>query len=451
MRVRTPAVTAVDLAWRLRAGALSSSDLVSASRRRSRTPGAASTLITSTYERARAEAARSDRRREERRSLSCLDGLPIVWKDLFDVAGTLTTAGSATRIDAPPQPQDSAMVRRAHAAGLITVGKTNLSELAFSGLGINQHFGTPINPADALGVPGGSSSGSAVAVALGIAPFAIGTDTSGSVRVPAAYCGVVGFRATPGRYGAHDFLPLAPTLDSIGVFARSVADVQILDAVLAGRRPRSEQEQLRFVVPRGEVIERCTPQVRKQFEASVEALREAGWGVTHEHLLSLQVAQKLLDEHGTIVGHEAAQRHGHLLVEASPIEQATRRRLERSLALGPGVSRVYAVMSALRAQLRDELAGQTLLCPTVAHPPPRTAALLLSDLAYDRLNASTLRTTMLLSYLGTCGVSVPLHHSSGSSTVGLLVSLPEGQDDRLLAAAEVIESVLGPATPRSTA
>lgn len=442
MNVATPAVPIADLTWRLRTGALSASELVEVSRRRSRTPEAEATIITSTYELARTAAVRSDRRRGAHRCLSPLDGVPVVWKDLFDVAGTVTTAGSATRIDAAPETRDSTMVRRAHAVGLVTVGKTNLSELAFSGLGVNQHFGTPINPAGSLLVPGGSSSGSAVAVALGIAPLGIGTDTSGSVRVPAAFCGVVGFRATRGRYGTHDFRPLAPTLDSVGVLARSVADIQALDSVLAVRRHRPTQERPHFVVPCGELLERCTPQVRDQFESAVEAIQEAGWQVTRAHLPALEMAQTMLDEHGTVVGYEAAQRHGHLLVDTAPIEDATRRRLEQSLALGPELSRVYTVMPGLRAQLRNELAGQVLLCPTVAHTPPHTAALLQSERVYDRMNASTLRTTMLLSYLGTCGISLPLFNESGFSTVGLLLSLPEGHDDSLLVIAKLTEAAL---------
>ncbi|MDF2829625.1 MAG: hypothetical protein K0R01_2908, partial [Mycobacterium sp.] len=218
---------------------------------------ARSTMITVTDERARREADRSDRRRRDDALLGPLDGVPVVWKDLFDVAGTVTTCGSASLADDPPARADGALVRRCASLGMVTVGKTNLSEFAFSGLGINRRFGTPVNPVDAALVPGGSSSGSAVAVALGIAPFAIGTDTSGSVRVPAAFSGCVGYRASQYRYGDHDFRALSLTLDSVGLLARSVEDVRLLDRLLVGRDGRVPAVR-RAVVPSGEWLDDCT-------------------------------------------------------------------------------------------------------------------------------------------------------------------------------------------------
>jgi hypothetical protein len=149
-------------------------------------------MLTVTAERARAEAAAGPRRRRTRTARSDLDGVPITWKDVFDVEGTVTTAGSASRSGYPRAAVDSRLVRRARDLGLVTVGKTNLSEFAFSGLGVNEHFGTPPNPNDAALVPGGSSAGAAVAVTAGVAPLAMGTDTSGSVRVPAPSAGASG-------------------------------------------------------------------------------------------------------------------------------------------------------------------------------------------------------------------------------------------------------------------
>ena len=173
------------------------------------------TLVTD--ERARREAAASRRRYREGSSAGPLDGVPVAWKDLVDMAGARTTAGSALFADAPPKDLDAPIVEKLAAAGMVAIGKTNLSEFAFSGLGLNAHFGNPINPRDSTTprVPGGSSSGSAVAVAAGLAPCAIGSDTGGSIRAPASFCGIVGFKSTEGRIDKRGVFPLRrdrPTL-----------------------------------------------------------------------------------------------------------------------------------------------------------------------------------------------------------------------------------------------
>jgi aspartyl-tRNA(Asn)/glutamyl-tRNA(Gln) amidotransferase subunit A len=390
-------------------------------------------MITVTDERARREADRSDGRRRDDALLGPLDGVPVVWKDLFDVAGTVTTCGSASLADDPPARADSALVRRCASLGMVTVGKTNLSEFAFSGLGINRRFGTPVNPVDAALVPGGSSSGSAVAVALGIAPLAIGTDTSGSVRVPAAFSGCVGYRASQFRYGEHDFRPLSPTLDSVGLLARTVADVRLLDRLLVGRDGRVPAVR-RVVVPSGEWLDDCTPAVRSSFESAVEALRDGGVDVTVEHVESMTRAQELLDAHGTIVGADAYATYGALLSTSADIEPATARRLARNADVAQSVRPVRSAMGPLRARFAAELAGAVLLCPTVRHEPPRIDDLLASDEVYDACNASTLRTTMVLSYLGACGVTLPM-----PGPMGMLVSAPDGDDDVVLAAAAEME------------
>jgi aspartyl-tRNA(Asn)/glutamyl-tRNA(Gln) amidotransferase subunit A len=392
---------------------------------RAAAPAAQSTMITITSRRARREADHSDERRRNGTLRSPLDGVPIVWKDVFDVAGTVTTCGSESLRDQPPAVVDSALVRRAHELGMVTIGKTNLSEFAFSGLGINQHFGTPVNPLDPARVPGGSSSGAAVAVATGIAPLAVGTDTSGSVRIPAAFTGCVGFRASHNRYGHNDFRALSPTLDNVGFIARTVDDIRSLDQLLTGEAECPPMAStIRAVIPAGEWIEDCTDGVRAAFTAGIDAVRDSGVNVVTQHLPSLQQAQQLIDTHGTIVGADAYAAYGHLLSASTGIEPATRRRLARNAETSRTVGVLHAAMPELRRQLTTELAGAVLLCPTVRHEPPRIDALLASDDLYDAYNASTLRTTMVLSYLGTCGVTLPS---------GLLVSAPAGRDSALLA------------------
>jgi aspartyl-tRNA(Asn)/glutamyl-tRNA(Gln) amidotransferase subunit A len=370
--------------------------------------------------------------------------VPITWKDVFDVEGTITTAGSAMRSTEPPATADSALVRRAHALGLVTVGKTNLSEFAFSGLGINQHFGTPANPNDATLIPGGSSSGAAVAVATGIAPLAVGTDTSGSIRVPAAFCGCVGFRASKNRYGPDDFVPLSPTLDSVGIIAGTVREVIAIDRLLAvGRRDNSNRDTvIRAVIPAGEWVDDCTPGVRRLFDGAISARRDGGITIEIVTLPSLAEAQRLMDTYGTIVGAEAYARYGHCLSSPTALEPATKRRLAHNARTAETVGRVRAARTSLCRQLDTELAGAVLLCPTVRHEPPRLEELLASDDLYDARNASTLRTTMVLSYLGMCSISLPLREPDGRSTVGLLASLPGGHDSRLLHIADRIADYL---------
>lgn len=400
-------------------------------------------MITVTEERARRDAAASDDRRRTSGLRSPLDGVPIVWKDLFDVEGTVTTCGSSSLSNRPPAVADGTLVRRAHELGLVTVGKTNLSEFAFSGLGINQHFGTPVNPLDPARVPGGSSSGAAVAVAVGIAPLAVGTDTSGSVRVPAAFCGCVGFRASHNRYGRNDFRALSPTLDSVGVIARTVEDIRVFDRLMARDGDPARPATVRAVIPVGEWVDDCTPGVRTSFAAAVERLRADGVPIETAELPSLAHAQSLIDTHGTIVGADAYAAYGHLLSAPAGIEPATLRRLSRNAGSRAAADSLRAAMPALRRQFSAELAGAVLLCPTVRHEPPRIDDLLASDELYDAGNASTLRTTMMLSYLGACGVTLPLRGPSGPLPQGLLVSAPAGRDSALLACASRFTEAVG--------
>ncbi|MCV7169233.1 amidase [Mycobacterium manitobense] len=394
-------------------------------------------MITVTAQRARRESELSDERLRTGRPLSALDGLPIVWKDVFDVAGTVTTLGSASRRHGDAATADGALVRRASNLGTVTVGKTNLSEFAFSGLGINRAFGTPVNPIDPGLVPGGSSSGAAVAVATGIAPLAVGTDTSGSVRVPAAFTGCVGFRASFNRYGRNDFHPLSPALDTVGVIAKTVARILDFDRALASDADYVDSPKLRLVVPTGELIDECSDAVANAFAAAVDRLRGAG-AVTTAEVPSLRQAQHLLDTHGTIVGADAYATYRRLLEQPQDIEPATRRRLVASARFEHTVDVVRKAMPALRRQFATELGGGLLLCPTVRHAPPRIADLLTSEQVYDAANASTLRTTMVLSYLGTCGISLPL----GRSPIGMLLSAPFGHDRRLLTAAMTVQAAI---------
>lgn len=377
-------------------------------------------FITVTEERARRESGRL-----------------VAWKDLFDVVGTRSTNGSNTRRDVRPAVADAPVVRNLTAAGAVCVGKTNQSEFAFSGLGLNPHFGNPVNPLAPDRVPGGSSSGSAVAVADGIVEVAVGTDTSGSVRVPAAFCGLVGYKASIDRYDLTGMLPLAPSLDTVGVFARDLAGAVWADFGLRGVPPVvREPVPFRLVVPAGDVVDDCHPAVRAAFGGALSTLEQAGITVEWRELPALAAAQDLLDRHGTFAVAEAFRQHGHLLRAPGDVDPLVLRRLGQFDAAGEPV--VRAACGRLREQLVSELDGAVLVCPPVREPAPPVAPLLADLDVMESVNARVLRTTMLLSYFGLPGVALP-HGSVGDGLRGsVLLSTPSGDDDRLLAvAAEV--------------
>lgn len=364
----------------------------------------------------------------------------VAWKDLFDVAGTRSTNGSASRRDAPVATADAPIVRNLAAAGGVCVGKTNQSEFAFSGLGLNPHFGNPVNPLAPDRVPGGSSSGSAVAVADGIVDLAVGTDTAGSVRIPAAFCGVVGYKASIDRYDRTGMLPLAPSLDTIGVFTRDVAAAVRADAWLRGAPVSLPEVRIRCVVPTGELVDDCDPSVAAAFKDTLSTLERSGVDVEHRRLPSLGEAQDLMDRHGTLNVAEAYHQHGHFLTAPEDVDPLVLRRLARFDAAGEPL--VRAALPGLRARLTEELAGAVLLCPTVRDPAPPVAPLLADLDLMEAANRRALRTTLLLSYFGLPGVALPHGTLPGGLRGSLLVSTPAGDDDRLLAVATVLWPLL---------
>src|ERR1700744_135440 len=239
-------------------------------------------FILVTRERALKEAAASRERHRAGRAAGPLDGVPIAWKDLVDMAGERTTAGSALYADSAPKERDAPIVASLTAAGMVALGKTNLSEFAFSALGLNPHFGTPRNPRDPATprVPGGSSSGAAVAVAGGLSPCAIGSDTGGSIRAPAGFCGIVGFKTSEGRIDKRGVFPLSPTLDTIGPMAHTVEDCVLIDMALRGP-PDGPLRPLhcsggQFVVPDKAGIDDADAAVGANLETALNRLAAAG-------------------------------------------------------------------------------------------------------------------------------------------------------------------------------
>src|SRR5438105_15169433 len=278
----SPKPTIVGLATALAAGQTTSRDLVEAALAQITDPAGegARTFVKVYAENARAAADAQDRLRKAGYVASPLAGLPVSLKDLFDVAGERTLAGSKALDDSPPAQRDAPIVTRLRAAGAVLIGRTNMTEFAFSGVGINPHYGTPGNPYDRRLIPGGSSSGAAVSVGDGQAVVAIGTDTGGSVRIPAALCGITGFKPTQYRIPRDGAVPLSTTLDSIGPLANSIACCAIADAVMAGEPPIAPAavpvEAMRLGVPQSYVLDGLAPEVANAFAAACTALSRAG-------------------------------------------------------------------------------------------------------------------------------------------------------------------------------
>lgn len=408
-----------------------------------------------TKDRAKAEAEASRRRLREGRSLGALDGVPLAWKDLFDIEGLPTTAGSRVLKDAAPASRDAAVVRALAGAGMVGVGRVNMSEFAFSGLGINPHWGTPRNAASPAGdhrIPGGSSSGSAVAVAAGLVPVSIGTDTGGSVRIPAAFNGIVGYKATRGRYSMEGVFPLAKSLDALGPLCRSVKDAILVDAAMrglaaAGPIERPAVAELSFVIPETVVFDGAEPEVVAAFEAGVASLSRAGARIRRAAFPEFPAIFDLMAERGALVTAEAFVLHRARIKGAAAAEMDPR--VVKRTLLGEKITLAdyFATLEArktLTAAFEARLeAGELLLSPTLPHVAPDLAPLVADEDLFFQVNGKTLRNTLIGNFLDWCGVSLPCGTGADGMPVGLLVSGARGGDARLLAAAAAVEGALG--------
>jgi aspartyl-tRNA(Asn)/glutamyl-tRNA(Gln) amidotransferase subunit A len=441
--------TVLSLAEDLAAGRTTSRELVERALARINDPAGegARTFINVYADTARAVADAQDRLRAAGYVASPLAGLPVSIKDLFDVAGERSLAGSKALDDMPPAQHDAPIVARLRAAGAILIGRTNMTEFAFSGVGINPHYGTPGNPADRRCIPGGSSSGAAVSVASAAAIVAIGTDTGGSVRIPAALCGIVGLKPTQKRISRAGATPLSTTLDSIGPLANSVACCAIADAVMAGEEPVVPPPvaagRLRLAVPQSFVLDDLSAEVATAFTAACKKLSRAGARIVHLPLTELG-EYRAINVHGGFAPIEAFTWHRLLIARrGSEYDPRVRTRIER----GGGMTGVeYIELCAARADLIARVAARTadfdaLLMPTVAITAPPIAAFFDDD-DYFRLNALILRNPAVINFLDRCAVTLPIQQP-GAMPVGLMVVGEHGEDRRLLAVAGGIEAVIG--------
>lgn len=442
--------SALELGKLLTTGAVTPSHLLHATLRRIASSDPA-VFTQRTVARAEMEAAAASRRYLEGRPLSMLDGVPVAWKDLFDVQGEVTRAGSSV-LDDGPALRDAELVRRIAACGAVTTGKLNMTEFAFSGLGLNPHFGTPRNPwsRGEDRIPGGSSSGSAVAVALGLVPIAIGTDTSGSVRIPAAFNGVVGFKPSGGRWPLEGAFPLSRTLDTAGVLTRTVADAVVVDAAACGLPPSEvlphTDGRIRLVVPTNAVWESVDADVARNFEEAVRRLEDFGVGIERRRLPVLDEVLSVASRHGALVVKEAFELHRSRL--ASPDAERMDPRVRTRMLLGSHMSAASeAIVRQARLDLIDAMAdlfdGTTFVAyPTVAIAAPLLGPLELDDHLFATTNMLVLRNTLIGSFLDWCGISIPNGFDDNGIPTGFLLSGGPGSDHALLALANRIEAVI---------
>lgn len=399
---------------------------------------------------ARRMADASDALRRNGTVRSPIEGLPVSVKDLFDVAGQVTRAGSVVRADAAPAAHDAAAVARLRAAGAVLLGRTNMVEFAFGGVGLNPHTGTPRNPWDrATGrVPGGSSSGAGVAQADGMGVMALGTDTRGSVRIPAALCGVVGFKPTARRVPTEGAFPLSWSLDSIGPLANSVGCCALFDAVLSGTATQPlaplEARGLRLLVPEGGLMDGLDPAVAQAFDTALAALSRAGAQVVTARVPPLDDHPRYF-EGGGIAGAEAYVVHRDSLDRLALYDP----RVGQRIALGAGMSAAdHVTLLRLRATAIEAFAGamapfDALLLPTVACIAPTLEEAGRSDDDYVRWNLRLLRNAGVVNFLDGCALTLPCH-APGSAPVGLMACGAAGTDRHLLAVGAAIERVLQP-------
>jgi len=400
-------------------------------------------------ERAMAAASASDTLRAAGIVRSPLEGLPVSVKDLFDIAGQPTTAGSVLLKNAPPATRNAVVIDRLIAAGAIIVGRTNMTEFAYSGLGLNPHYGTPRNPWDrATGrIPGGSSSGAAVSVSDGMAVAAVGSDTGGSVRIPSALCGLTGFKPTARRVSMEGVLPLSTALDSIGPLAASVRCCAIMDAVLAGEPvdipAAAELVDASFAVPTDVALNDMDETVATAFEIALARLQAEGARVRRIALPEFsQLAQ--LHARGTFTAAEAwAWHRGYLESRSAEYDP----RVGSRIAVGAKMSAadLLDLMAARRrwiAAVEARIAGfDALLMPTVPRIAPEIDLLVRDEQAYFAANGLMLRNPTLINFLDGCALSVPCH-DTGNAPVGLMIAAAGGSDRRVLALGQAIESVL---------
>jgi aspartyl-tRNA(Asn)/glutamyl-tRNA(Gln) amidotransferase subunit A len=390
-------------------------------------------------------AAAADARRRVGGPLPPLLGVPISVKDLFDIAGEVTMAGSAVLADEAPAGADAEAMRSMRGAGALLLGRTNMTEFAFSTIGLNPHRGTPRNPADPGRIPGGSSSGAATSVAFGLAIAAIGSDTAGSVRIPAAFCGLAGFKPTQRRVSRQGMVPLSPSLDSVGPIAPTIACCATIDAVLAGEEtsvlPVRPIAGLRLALPPRALVEGMDAIVAAAFDDGLRTLRDAGAVLVECGFTQFDTLDES-DVLPAIVASEALAWHRDREADWDRYDARVARRLFDARTLPAGaVDRARAMRAAAIADFEAAMAGlDGLLMPTVPIVAPWFEDVADED-DFHRFNRLIRRNPGVVNLLDGCAATIPCHRP-GTLPVGLSLMGANGTDRAVLSAAAAIEAAI---------
>jgi aspartyl-tRNA(Asn)/glutamyl-tRNA(Gln) amidotransferase subunit A len=376
-------------------------------------------------------------------------GIPISIKDLFDVQGEVTTAGSVVLKNAAPASADAAAVARLRAAGFIMIGRTNMTEFAYSGVGLNPHYGTPKNPYERSRgrIPGGSSSGAAISVTDGMAFAGLGTDTGGSCRIPAALTGLVGWKPTAERVSCEGVLPLSPSLDSVGWLARSVSCCAILDAVVAGNGSLAEPARAslrgrRFAVPQTLVFDDIEPEVEKAFERALTRLSQEGSNIVPIAFKELGELAGVNAKGGFAAAESYAWHRGSIETRGKQYDPRVRARILRGAEQNDAD---YRELVEARRRLIDSVSlwikdFDAILLPATPIIAP-TFNEVVAEHNFTRLNLFLLRNTTIANFFDLCAISLPCH-AHGEAPVGLMMMTAHGNDQRLFALAAAVEHIL---------
>jgi aspartyl-tRNA(Asn)/glutamyl-tRNA(Gln) amidotransferase subunit A len=395
------------------------------------------------------EAAEAmDRLREVKAAPSRYAGIPVSIKDLFDISGQVTRAGSRALEDSAPAEADASVVARLRRAGFVVIGRTNMTEFAYSGIGINPHYGTPKGTWQrSVGhVPGGSSSGAAVSVADRMAHGALGTDTGGSCRIPAAYNGIVGFKPTQRRVPLDGGVPLSFTLDSFGPLARTAQCCAILDAVLANEpvtplQPRPVKG-MRLAVPTTVALDELDEAVARTFDRALETLSRQG-ALIERIALPEFLDVGVMNAKGGFAAAESYAWHRYLIVSKGDVYDP---RVSTRILRGEAISAAdyidwLGARRSLIARATARLAPyDALVMPTTANTPPRIADLA-DDKAFAKANLLSLRNCTLINMIDGCAISLPAHRE-GEVPVGLMLASSGGADRRIFELAAAMEGVI---------
>lgn len=408
-------------------------------------------FITLTKQRAVREAKQSEARHRAGCPVSPLDGVPIVYKDLVDLEGEVTTAGSNIYRNAPPAKQDATIAANLARAGMISLGKVNLTEFAYSGLGLNPHYGTPNNPhsPQTARVPGGSSAGTGVAIAAGLAPCGIGTDTGGSIRIPASFNGITGYKPSLGRIPDTGIFPLSRTLDSVGPLARSVEDCILLDMVMRGATHtpviRRALDGITIIVPQTIVLDDLDVAVSRNFEASLARLSANGAKIVRQPMTLFQEVEALGIRHGSLAATDAYVEH-QALMESSDIGHIDRRVMQRIMG-GKKMSAIDVIIlqrehRRLIAKFNKQVGNALIAMPTTPMTAPETAPLDADDDLFNITNLKALRNTRIGNTLDCPGVAIPNGKDANGMPTGFLLSCAQGLDNDLLGYSLVAEHII---------